>query len=111
MDFKIAVTPEEKKQVIMYYDNVRKEMAKFRDEIDSIAEEKYHAAAMERTKMYKEWENAQKENINVSPPEQQEIVSNPPSPSSTISNESEDFEYLKFFKNKIKRSFWGCGIY
>ena len=111
MFFKIAETREERKQIAKYYDDIRKEMAKFRDEIDSIAEEKYHAAAMERTKMYKEWENAQKENINVSPPEQQEIVSNPPSPSSTISNESEDFEYLKFFKNKIKRSFWGCGIY
>ena len=51
MDFKIAETREEKKQTMMYYDNIRKEMAKFRDEIDSIAENKYHAATMEKIKM------------------------------------------------------------
>lgn len=110
MYFKIAETREEKKQVIMYYDNIRKEMAKFRDEIDSIAENKYHAAVTERTKMYKELENAQKENANVSPPKQQEIVSNPPSPSCTNSNESQEFSYSEFIKNKMKRSYWGCGF-
>ena len=110
MDFKIAETREEKKQVIMYYDNIRKEMAKFRDEIDSIEENKYHAAVMEKTKMYKEWENAQKENVNVSPPEQQEIVSNPPSPTTTILNDSQEFGYLEYMKNKVKRAYWGCGF-
>jgi hypothetical protein len=109
MDFKIAVTPEEKKQVIMYYDNIRKEMAKFRDEIDSITEEKYHAAVMKRTKMYKEWENAQKESVNVSPPEQQEIVSSPPSPTN-VSDNSQESGYFEFVKNKVKRSYWGCGF-
>ena len=110
MFFKIAETPEEKKQVILYYDNVRKEMEKFRDEIDRIEENKYHAASLERTKIYKEWENAQIENVNVSPPKQQEFVSNPPSPTTTVSNDSQEFGYFKFVKDKVKRAYWGCGF-
>jgi hypothetical protein len=68
MFFKIVETPEEKKQVIMYYEKIRKEMESFKNEIDSIKENKYHAAAMKRTRIYKDWENAQKENVIVSPP-------------------------------------------
>ncbi len=109
MFFKIVETPEEKKQVIMYYEKIRKEMENFRNEIDSIEENKYHAKMVERTRIYKEWENSQQENVNVSPPEQQEIVSSPPSPSSD-SEESQDFEYFEFVKNKLKRAYWGCGF-
>ena len=109
MNFKIAETREEKKQVIMYYDNIRKEMAKFRDEIDSIAENKYHAAVMERIKINKELDDSKEEIVNVSPPQQHEIVSNPPSPTN-VSDDSQEFGYLEYMKSKIKRAYWGCGF-
>ena len=100
MDFKIAETREEKKQVMMYYDNIRKEMAKFRDEIDSIAENKYNSKVLE---------NSETKNVTINPPEQQEIVSNPPSPTN-VSDDSQNFGYFEFVKNKVKRSYWGCGF-
>lgn len=109
MFFKIAETREERKQIAKYYDDNRKEMAKFRDEIDSISENKYNDKILERSRMIKEPEEKQPDNVNVNPPEQQEIVSNPPSPSNDL-KEPQEFEYLEYVKNKVKRAYWSCGF-
>ncbi len=52
MHYIIAKTLEEKKQIAIYYENIRKEMEKIREEFDEIEENKYNNKMLERIKNY-----------------------------------------------------------
>ena len=49
MYYLIAEKYEEKKQIILYYENIRKEMEKMREEFDEIEENKYNDKIIKRT--------------------------------------------------------------
>lgn len=47
-----AKTLQEKKEILIYWENVRKQMEKMRDEFDEIQENKYNTKILIRTKKY-----------------------------------------------------------
>ena len=49
MYYLIAEKYEEKKQIALYYENIRKEMEKMREEFDEIQENKYNDKIIKRT--------------------------------------------------------------
>ena len=52
MYFKIAEKLEEKKEIAIYYANIRKEMEKMREQFDTIQETKYNDNIIKRAKKY-----------------------------------------------------------
>jgi hypothetical protein len=52
MYYKIAETLEEKKAVVLYYESIRKEMEKMREEFDTIKETKYNNNIIKRIEKY-----------------------------------------------------------
>tara|TARA_B100000424_G_C22636572_1_gene352251 strand:+ start:81 stop:311 length:231 start_codon:yes stop_codon:yes gene_type:complete len=52
MFFKIANTRSEKMQIILYYENVRKEMEKFKNDCDDLRDNKYNNKVINSTKHY-----------------------------------------------------------
>tara|TARA_Y100000992_G_scaffold294021_1_gene253272 strand:- start:432 stop:659 length:228 start_codon:yes stop_codon:yes gene_type:complete len=52
MYFTIANTYKEKKEIIYYYDNIRKQMEKMREEFDEIQENKYNNKVLKEARKY-----------------------------------------------------------
>ena len=50
--YKQAETLEEKKKLLIYWENVRKQMEKMRDEFDEIEENKYNNKVLKKAKKY-----------------------------------------------------------
>ena len=48
MFFQIAKTPQEKKQAAIYWENIRIQTQKIRDEHDKVQEDKYHRMFYEK---------------------------------------------------------------
>tara|TARA_A100001015_G_C14963449_1_gene701921 strand:- start:1010 stop:1270 length:261 start_codon:yes stop_codon:yes gene_type:complete len=52
MYYVIAKTYEEKKDVILYYENIRKQMEQMREKFEEIEENKYNNKIIKRVKIY-----------------------------------------------------------
>ena len=50
--YRPAETLEEKKDIILYWENVRKQMEKMRDEFDEIQENKYNNKVLRKARKY-----------------------------------------------------------
>ena len=51
-EYRIVSNKREKKELAIYYSNLRKELEKMREEIDDIKESKYNNNIIRRTKQY-----------------------------------------------------------